>query len=90
MTLDDHVAELERALRRSGRTHTTGLTLAALEERFRSAPEAASYVRTLRNGRYGWGGRPPTRAERVALRRELRAGLGLRGRARSLWALPPW
>jgi hypothetical protein len=90
MTVDDHVRELERALRRSGRTHISGQTLRALEQRFHGAPDAAAYLRTLRDGRYGWGSGPPTRAQRAALRRELAAGLGWRGRLRGLWALPPW
>ena len=90
MTVDDHVRELERALRRSGRSADGALTLSSLERRFRLAPDAAAYVRALSDGRYGWGGSTPTRAQRAALRRELAAGLGLRGRLRSLWALPPW
>lgn len=90
MTLDDHVRELERALQRSGRSMDSALTLSALERRFRFAPDAAAYVRALRDGRYGWGASTPTRAQRAALRRELAAGLGLRGRLRAFWALPPW
>jgi hypothetical protein len=90
MTVDDHVRELERALRRSGRGGDSRLTLSALEERYRLSPDAAAYLRTLRDGRYGWGSAPPSRGQRAALRRELAAGLGLRGRLRSLWALPPW
>jgi transglutaminase-like putative cysteine protease len=90
MTVDDHVRELERALRRSGRATDSALTLSALERRFRGAPDAAAYVRTLADSRYGWGAATPTRAQRAALRRQLAAGLGLRGRLRSLWALPPW
>ena len=90
MSIDDHVAELERALRRSGRSTDSSLTLSSLEQRFRLAPDAAAYVRALRDGRYGWGTGKPTRSQRAALRRELAAGLGLRGRLRALWALPPW
>ena len=90
MTVDDHVRELERALRRSGRSADGTLTLNALEQRFRGAPDAAGYVRALRDGRYGFGAAPPSRSQRAALRRELAAGLGVRGRVRSLWALPPW
>ncbi len=84
------VVELERALRRSGRLTVAGLTLARLEERLRSAPDAAAYVRTVRLARFGFGGGAPTRDQRRALRRELGAGLGVRGRVRALWALPPW
>jgi hypothetical protein len=90
MTSDDRVLEIERALRRTGRLPAHGLTLRALEHRLRTAPDAAAYVAALRDGRYGFGASSPTRRQRAALRRELAAGLGLRGRARSLWALPPW
>jgi hypothetical protein len=44
----------------------------------------------VRAARYGHGGQMPTRLQRRALRRELGAGLGLRGRIRGFWALPPW
>jgi transglutaminase-like putative cysteine protease len=90
MTAADHVRELERALRRSGRTPVAGLTLSGLERRLGGTSDAAGYVRALRDGRYGFGAGLPSRAQRSALRRELRAGLGLRGRIRALWALPPW
>lgn len=90
MTTEDYVAELERALRRSGRVPASGMTLAALERRLGTGSSAAGYVRTLIEGRYGFGGAVPSRAQRAALRRELAAGLGLRGRLRALWALPPW
>ena len=46
-------------------------------------------MRTLADARFGYGERAPTRAERAALRRELGAGLGVRGRLRAWWALPP-
>jgi transglutaminase-like putative cysteine protease len=88
--IEGAVAELERALRRSGRLPASGLTLARLEERLRGAPDAAAYVSTLRAARFGYAGDMPTSAQRRALRRELAAGPGLRGRARALWALPPW
>lgn len=90
MTTEDYVAELERALRRSGRMPQQGMTLSGLEQRLGAGTGAAGYVRTLIEGRYGYGGSPPTGAQRTALRRELAAGLGLRGRLRALWALPPW
>jgi transglutaminase-like putative cysteine protease len=86
---EDLVDELERALARSGRPLADGVTLAALEQRFRSSPTAAAYVRTLRVSRYAGGGARPTPAQRRALRRQLRFGLGLSGRLRALWALPP-
>jgi hypothetical protein len=66
-----------------------GVTLAALERRFRTSPDAASYVRTLRMARFGGDGALPTLRQRRALRAQLRAGLGLGGALRALWALPP-
>ena len=86
---DALLAELERALRRSGRPITDGVTLAAVERRFRTSPEAASYVRALRLARYGAGADVPTLGQRRALRAQLRAGLGVGGALRALWALPP-
>jgi hypothetical protein len=86
---DDLVAELERALRRTGRSAANGTTLRALERRLSGLPDAAAYLRTLRAHRFAESGPPPTPGERRALRRALGRGLGLRGRARALWALPP-
>jgi protein-glutamine gamma-glutamyltransferase len=83
------LAELERALARSGRPITVGVTLAAVERRFRTSPEAAAYVRKLRLVRYGGGSEMPTLGQRRALRAQLRAGLGFAGALRALWALPP-
>jgi hypothetical protein len=83
------LTELERALARSGRPVAPGVTLAALEHRFRSTPQAADYVRAIRAARFGAGDRLPTAAERRALRAQLGAGLGIAGRLRALWALPP-
>jgi len=88
-TSDELLTELERALTRSGRVLEPGLTLAALEQRFRSAPAASAYVRCIRLARYGGESQPPTPAQRRALREQLRLGLGLSGRLRALWALPP-
>jgi protein-glutamine gamma-glutamyltransferase len=83
------VAELERALRRSGRPPGPGTTLRALEERFARSPAAVGYVRAVRDLRYG--GRPgaPTPAQRRGLRAELARGMGFAGRLRAWWALPP-
>ncbi len=83
------VAELERALRRTRRHPGPGTTLRALEERFARSPAAAGYVRAVRDLRYG--GRPaaPTAAQRRGLRAELARGMGLTGRLRAWWALPP-
>ena len=83
------LTELERALSRSGRPITNGVTLAAVERRFRTSPEAAAYVRKLRMARYGGGADMPTLGQRRALRAQLRAGLGFAGALRALWALPP-
>jgi hypothetical protein len=83
------VAELERAMRRTGRPVADGVTLAALEQRFSASGHAVGYVRAVRLARYGGGDSGPTKEERRALRRQLAAGLGLLGRLRALWALPP-
>jgi transglutaminase-like putative cysteine protease len=83
------IAELERALRRTRRHPGPGTTLHSLEERFARSPAAAGYVRAVRDLRYG--GRPatPTPAQRRGLRAELARGMGLAGRLRAWWALPP-
>ncbi|MEA2193781.1 MAG: protein-glutamine gamma-glutamyltransferase [Solirubrobacteraceae bacterium] len=85
---DADLAELHRALRRTGRPAPPQLTLDALALRLDGTP-AQAYVRTLARARYGYGDRPPSRAERAALRDELAAALGARGRLRAWWALPP-
>ena len=86
---DPLVAELERALRRTGRPPAPGTTLHGLERRFAGAPGAAAYLRALREHRFAATGPAPTAAQRRALRSALGRGRGLRGRARALWALPP-
>jgi protein-glutamine gamma-glutamyltransferase len=86
---DELLAELERALARCGRPISDGITLAALEHRFRSAPEAAEYIHRIRLVRFGGASQLPTPEQRRALRAQLRAGLGAVGRLRALWALPP-
>jgi hypothetical protein len=83
------IDELERAFSRTGRPLPTGVTLSALERRFRSSPEAASYVRALRLERFGDAPSAPTPGQRRALRDELASGLGTLGWLRALWALPP-
>jgi transglutaminase-like putative cysteine protease len=88
--LDRAIAELQVALRRSGHPAATGITLAQLERRMHLDGEAAAYLRSLRAGRYGRDRPPPTPAQRRAFRRQLAEGLGVRGRLRGLWALPPW
>ncbi|MGI8506897.1 MAG: transglutaminaseTgpA domain-containing protein [Solirubrobacteraceae bacterium] len=86
---DDLLDELERALARTGRPLDAGVTLAALERRFHDSPPAAAYVRSLRLARYGGATARPSVPERRALREQLGEGLGLTGRLRALWALPP-
>ncbi len=85
----DPLAELERALRRSGRDTPTGTTLVQLERRLGTSADGAAYLRALRAARYGSAAAPPTNAQRAAFRRELAAGLGPAGKLRALWALPP-
>jgi transglutaminase-like putative cysteine protease len=83
------VLELERAFERSGRPLPTGATLRGLEHRFRSSAAAVRYVRVLRLARFAGTAELPSAAERRAVRAELAAGLGVTGRLRALWALPP-
>jgi transglutaminase-like putative cysteine protease len=86
---DPELEELRLALRRSGRGIVPDLTLAKIERTLAGSDGAAAYVASLRVARYGAGGPAPTPHQRRALRRELAAGLGLGGRIRALWALPP-
>jgi transglutaminase-like putative cysteine protease len=89
-TGDPDVAELRLALRRSGRAPANDLTLARVERLLAGSEGALGYVRALRIARYGSDPTAaPTPAQRRALRRELAAGLGLGGRVRAFWALPP-
>ncbi len=83
------LAELQRALHRTGRTPAPEVTLARLEAVLGGSDASAGYVQALREWRYGTRPGGPTPAERRALRHELGAGLGLTGRLRALWALPP-
>ncbi|HTU95539.1 MAG TPA: transglutaminase domain-containing protein [Solirubrobacteraceae bacterium] len=85
----DLLAELERALARTGRPLQDGMTLVGIEHRLHGSPDAEAYVRTLRLSRYGGDPVAPSAAQRRALRRELGRGLGFIGRLRALWALPP-
>ena len=84
LSVQDEIADLERALRRAGRTVTAGETLAQLEKRL----GGGGYLRALRSARYG-SAAPPTAADRAAFRRELASGLGWTGTLRAWWALPP-
>ena len=86
---DALVTELERAFARTGRPLGTEVTLAGLEHRLRSSPSAAAYVETLRLARYRDAPSAPSAQQRRALRVALRGGLGLAGRLRAMWALPP-
>ena len=89
-TDDPLLEELRLALRRSGRATSADLTLVRVERMLAGSDGAAGYVETLRVARYGADPTAtPTARQRRALRRELAAGLGLRGRIRALWALPP-
>jgi transglutaminase-like putative cysteine protease len=81
--------ELERALRRTGRPLAAGTTLLQLESRYAHSPGLRAYVRAIAERRYGGRGTGPTAAERRALRRDLAGGLGIAGRLRALWAVPP-
>ena len=84
------LAELHRALRLTGRPPEAGVTLHALEDRYRRhAPAAAAYIASVRLRRYGGRSDPPSRGQRRALRRELAEGLGFGGRLRAWFALPP-
>jgi transglutaminase-like putative cysteine protease len=87
--LERAIAELEAALRRAGRPAATGTTLRQLEARLHGSPEAVAYLRALSAARYGAAAPHPTPAQRRALRRALAGGLGLAGRVRAWWALPP-
>ena len=87
--LSPELAELQRALRRSGRHPAPNVTLARLEGLLGGSDAAAAYVRAVRDQRFGRDAKGPTAAQRRALRRVLGAGLGARGRLVGMWALPP-
>jgi hypothetical protein len=87
--LAPELAELQRALIRSGRQPAPGVTLARLEKVLGGSDAAASYVRAVRDQRFAYDAPGPTRSERRALRRQLAAGLGWNGVLRAWWALPP-
>jgi transglutaminase-like putative cysteine protease len=74
------IAELQRALRRTGRDAPVGTTLAQLEQRLNLSSDAAGYVRALRAGRYAPAASRPSKEQRRALRRDLADGLGPAGR----------
>jgi hypothetical protein len=90
VVVDPDLAELVRALRRSGRMPASDVTLARLEVVLGGTDAAQGYLRAVREHRYVREDAPvPTRAQRRALRRVLGAGLGPFGRLRGWWALPP-
>lgn len=82
--------ELERAFARCGRPLAREVTLAELERRTRDTPDAAGYIRAIRLARFAPQAAPPTVVQRRAMRRQLRAGLGILGGLRALLALPPY
>jgi hypothetical protein len=86
-TSEAALAELERALRRSGRSAPTGTTLTELERRLGTT--STGYLKALRTARYGSSAGGPSPEQRAAFRRELAVGLGWAGRLRSYYALPP-
>jgi protein-glutamine gamma-glutamyltransferase len=84
--------ELVGALRRLGYQLPAPVTLAQVEQLVgvHGGPEAAQYVRVLRERRYAPGGsRPAAWRERRRLRSGLTRHLGLVERLRGQWALPP-
>jgi hypothetical protein len=86
---DAMIAELEGALRRTGRPVSGGATLSSIERRLGPDAEAGAYVRALRLRRFAGGRELPTPRQRRALRARLAAGLGPLGWLRALWAVPP-
>jgi transglutaminase-like putative cysteine protease len=87
--LAPELAELQRALHRTGRTPATATTLTALERTLGGSDAAVGYLRAIRAHRYGGAPGGPSADQRRALRRELASGLGWGGRLRAWWALPP-
>jgi hypothetical protein len=80
------MAEFERALRRARYDAGPGATLARLERTFAGLPDAAAYVRALREQRYSGRVAAPTRRQRRSLRTALARETS---RLRAWWALPP-
>jgi transglutaminase-like putative cysteine protease len=81
--------EIERAFARCGRPLGAELTLTALAARLSDAPDAAAYLQSLADARYGALESRPPAGGRAALRGWLARGAGPAGRLRALWALPP-
>jgi len=89
VALAPELAELQRALHRSGREPAPSVTLARLEKLLGGSDTAAAYVRAVRDQRFAPDAPGPSGAQRRALRRQLAAGLGWAGIVRAWWALPP-
>jgi transglutaminase-like putative cysteine protease len=90
--IDAQLRELISALSQLRSRAGGGITLLALERRLRMVSGSASggYAAKLRAARYEPGRHaPPSAADRRALRRELSAGVGIRGRLQGLLAIPP-
>jgi transglutaminase-like putative cysteine protease len=87
---DPWLAELERALRRTGRDPGPGATLGDLRRELGGEPAARGYLDALSARRFGRGGPPPTAAQRSALRRALTSGRRRRTALRAWLAVPPW
>lgn len=86
------LAELRRALDRLEWRVPAATTLLGLERRLlrTAGPHSAGYARRLRQHRYDpRSPQAPGPSERRALRRELTARAGVRGRLRGLFAIPP-
>ncbi len=87
---DPWLAELERALRRTGRAPGPRDTLRDLERELAADPGARGYLEAISRRRFGGGGPPPTREQRAGLRRALASGRRRRTALRAWLALPPW
>jgi hypothetical protein len=84
--------EVASALERVRSWRTRGATLLGLERRLAAevGPGSAAYVARIRAAHYAPGDNPPPGMSlRCVLRRELGSGRGIRGRLRSLAAIPP-
>jgi hypothetical protein len=90
--VDAQLREVASALERVRAWRTRGATLLGLERRLAAevGPGAAAYVARIRAAQYAPGHNPPPGMSlRGVLRRELASGRGIRGRLRSLLAIPP-
>lgn len=88
-SLAERLTELQRAMARCGRPLAPSMTLAQLEQILGDCAPARRYVRELRLARFAAHAPADADRDRSALRAWLGAGLGVRGRLRALWALPP-